>query len=151
MPSQRFAGAGRKNWLFFGSDNGDRCLAIRSSDIATCPPFGLTPWNWLQQTLARLPPGLTNSLPSRPPRQNGSGPLNSSKHPTGPLPNGHAQANRPGMTDPPSTIFIGRPSGLTFSCSGFTFRLWQIEVYRSDTLTGLSTGADPSGPELPMT
>ena len=46
---------GRKNWLFFGSDDGGRRLAILSSFTATCQQFGVNPWIWLQQTLTRLP------------------------------------------------------------------------------------------------
>jgi transposase len=46
---------GRKNWLFFGSDDGGRRLAILSSFTATCQQFGVNPWTWLQQTLTRLP------------------------------------------------------------------------------------------------
>ena len=46
---------GRKNWLFFGSDDGGRRLAILSSFTATCQQFGVNPWTWLQQTLTKLP------------------------------------------------------------------------------------------------
>jgi hypothetical protein len=46
---------GRKNWLFFGSDDGGRRLAVLSSFTATCQQFGVNPWTWLKETLARLP------------------------------------------------------------------------------------------------
>ena len=46
---------GRKNWLFFGSDDGGRRLAILSSFTATCQQFSTNPWTWLQQTLTKLP------------------------------------------------------------------------------------------------
>jgi transposase len=46
---------GRKNWLFFGSDDGGRRLAILSSFTATCQQFGINPWAWLKDTLTRLP------------------------------------------------------------------------------------------------
>ena len=46
---------GRKNWLFFGSDDGGRRLAILSSFTATCRQFGINPWKWLKETLTRLP------------------------------------------------------------------------------------------------
>ncbi len=46
---------GRKNWLFFGSDDGGRRLAILSSFTATCQQFGVNPWTWLKETLTRLP------------------------------------------------------------------------------------------------
>ena len=46
---------GRKNWLFFGSDDGGRRLAMLSSFTATCQQFGVNPWTWLRNTLTRLP------------------------------------------------------------------------------------------------
>lgn len=46
---------GRKNWLFFGNDDGGRRLAILSSFTATCQQFGVNPWTWLKDTLTRLP------------------------------------------------------------------------------------------------
>lgn len=46
---------GRKNWLFFGSDDGGRRLAILASFTATCQQFGVNPWTWLKDTLTRLP------------------------------------------------------------------------------------------------
>jgi hypothetical protein len=46
---------GRRNWLFFGSDDGGRRLAILSSFTATCQQSGVNPWTWLKETLTRLP------------------------------------------------------------------------------------------------
>jgi transposase len=46
---------GRKNWLFFGSDDGGRRLAILSSFMATCLQFGINPWIWMKDTLTQLP------------------------------------------------------------------------------------------------
>ena len=46
---------GRKNWIFFGSNDGGRRLAVLSSFTATCQQFGTNLWTWLQQTLTRLP------------------------------------------------------------------------------------------------
>lgn len=43
---------GRKNWLFFGSDDGGRRLAIFTE---TCRQFGVNPWTWLKETLTQLP------------------------------------------------------------------------------------------------
>ena len=61
---------GRKNWLFFGSDDGGRRLAVLSSFTATCRQHGLNPWTWLKDTLTRLPPTPTHQLapllPNRP-------------------------------------------------------------------------------------
>ena len=61
---------GRKNWLFFGSDDGGRRLAVLSSFTATCRQCGLNPWAWLNDTLTRLPTTPTDQLatllPNRP-------------------------------------------------------------------------------------
>jgi transposase len=46
---------GRKNWLFFGSDQGGRTLATLASFTATCQQFGVEPWRWLRDTLTQLP------------------------------------------------------------------------------------------------
>jgi hypothetical protein len=46
---------GRKKWLFLGSDDGGRRLAVLSRFAATCQQFGTNPWTWHQQTLTRLP------------------------------------------------------------------------------------------------
>ena len=46
---------GRKNWLFFGSDQGGKSLAILSSFTATCQQFGINPWTYLRDTLTKLP------------------------------------------------------------------------------------------------
>jgi transposase len=53
---------GRKNWLFFGSDDGGRRLAILSSFTATCQQFGINPWTWLKDSLTRLPTTPTDQL-----------------------------------------------------------------------------------------
>jgi transposase len=53
---------GRKNWLFFGSDDGGRRLAILSSFTATCQQFRVNPWTWLKETLTRLPTTPANQL-----------------------------------------------------------------------------------------
>ena len=46
---------GRRNWLFFGNDDGGRRLAILSSFTATCQQCGVNPWTWLKGILASLP------------------------------------------------------------------------------------------------
>ncbi|QVL33917.1 IS66 family transposase [Telmatocola sphagniphila] len=46
---------GRRNWLFFGSDNGGRTLAILSSFTATCLIHEINPWEYLRNVLIRLP------------------------------------------------------------------------------------------------
>ncbi len=46
---------GRKNWLFFGSDDGGQRLAVLASFTATCQQFAINPWTWHRDTLTRLP------------------------------------------------------------------------------------------------
>jgi transposase len=46
---------GRKNWLFFGNDDGGQRLAVLASFTFTCQQFGLNPWLWIKDTLTRLP------------------------------------------------------------------------------------------------
>lgn len=46
---------GRRNWLFFGSDDGGRRLATVSIFTATCQQCGVNLWTWLKDTLTRLP------------------------------------------------------------------------------------------------
>lgn len=46
---------GRKNWMFLGSDDGGRRLAVLASFTATCRQFGLDPWAWVRDTLTRPP------------------------------------------------------------------------------------------------
>ncbi|MCA8985884.1 MAG: IS66 family transposase [Planctomycetaceae bacterium] len=53
---------GRKNWLFFGSDDGGRRLAQLASFTATCQQFGVNPWTWLKETLTLLPITPANQL-----------------------------------------------------------------------------------------
>mgnify|MGYP006273589563 CR=1 FL=1 len=53
---------GRKNWLFFGSDQGGKSLAILSSFTATCQQFGINPWTYLRDTLTKLPTTLADQL-----------------------------------------------------------------------------------------
>ena len=46
---------GRKNWLFFGSNHGGQTLATLASFTATCEQLKINPWNYLRDTLTRLP------------------------------------------------------------------------------------------------
>ena len=46
---------GRKNWLFFNSDQCGKSLAILSSFTATCQQFGINPWTYLRDNLTKLP------------------------------------------------------------------------------------------------
>ncbi len=58
---------GRKNWLFFGSDDGGRRLAVLSGFTATCRQCGVNPWSWLKDTLTRLPTTSADQLATLPP------------------------------------------------------------------------------------
>jgi len=59
---QQHGGAGvealrhrEENWLFFRSDRGGRALAIFASFTETCKKFSINPWQYLKDTLERLP------------------------------------------------------------------------------------------------
>ena len=39
---------GRKNWLFFGSDNGGRTAAVLTSFITTCKRLDIDPFAYLR-------------------------------------------------------------------------------------------------------
>ena len=45
---------GKKNWLFFGSDNGGRNHAIVASILSTCRRHGVEPWAYLNDVIQRL-------------------------------------------------------------------------------------------------
>ena len=53
---------GRKNWLFAGSDEGDRRAAILYSLIASCALHGIDPFHYLKDVFSRLPTQPTNAL-----------------------------------------------------------------------------------------
>lgn len=46
---------GRKNWLFVGSDNGGKTLAILLTVVSSCQRHGLDPFVYLRDVLTRLP------------------------------------------------------------------------------------------------
>ena len=46
---------GRKNWLFFGSDNGGRTASILLSFVQTCKDLGKNPFAYLRDVFSRLP------------------------------------------------------------------------------------------------
>jgi transposase len=50
----RGVAVGRKNWMFYGSDNGGRTAAVLSSLIATSKRLGLDPFAYLRDVFARL-------------------------------------------------------------------------------------------------
>ncbi len=56
--SLRGVAVGRKNWMFFGSDNGGRTAAVLNSLIATCKGLGTDPFSYLRdifQTISAHP------------------------------------------------------------------------------------------------
>ena len=53
---------GRKNWLFFNSDQCGKSLVILSSFTATCQKFGINPWTYLRDTLTKLPTTTADQL-----------------------------------------------------------------------------------------
>ena len=52
--SLRGVAVGRKNWMFYGSDNGGRTAAVLSSLIATCKRLGVDPFAYLRDIFARI-------------------------------------------------------------------------------------------------
>jgi transposase len=52
--SLRGVAVGRKNWMFFGSDNGGRTAAVLTSFIATCKRLGVDPFAYLRDIFERI-------------------------------------------------------------------------------------------------
>jgi len=52
--SLRGVAVGRKNWMFFGSDNGGRTAAILTSFTTTCKRLDIDPWAYLRDIFARI-------------------------------------------------------------------------------------------------
>jgi transposase len=52
--SLRGIAVGRKNWMFFGSDNGGRTAAILTSFIATCKRLEVNPFTYLRDIFHRI-------------------------------------------------------------------------------------------------
>ena len=52
--SLRGIAVGRKNWLFFGSDNGGQTAAILTSFIATCKRLQINPFTYLRDIFHRI-------------------------------------------------------------------------------------------------
>ncbi len=53
-PSLRGVAVGRRNWTFFGSDNGGRTAAVPGSLIATSKRHHLDPFACLRDVFARI-------------------------------------------------------------------------------------------------
>jgi transposase len=52
--SLRGIAVGRKNWMFFGSNNGGRTAAVLTSFIATCKRLGMDPFAYLRDLFGRI-------------------------------------------------------------------------------------------------
>jgi len=52
--SLRGVAVGRKNWMFYGSDNGGRTAAVLSSLIASCKRFSVDPFAYLRDIFERI-------------------------------------------------------------------------------------------------
>jgi transposase len=52
--SLRGIAVGRKNWMFFGSDNGGRTAAILTSFTATCKSLNVDPFAYLRDIIGRI-------------------------------------------------------------------------------------------------
>jgi hypothetical protein len=52
--SLRGIAVGRRNWTFYGSDNGGRTAAVLSSLIATSKRLGLNPFAYLRDVFERI-------------------------------------------------------------------------------------------------
>jgi len=52
--SLREIAVGRKNWLFFGSDNGGGTAAILTSFVGTCKRLQITPFTDLHDIFQRI-------------------------------------------------------------------------------------------------
>jgi transposase len=52
--SLRGVAVGRKNWMFFGSDNGGRTAALLTSLVATCKRHHMDPFAYLREVFERI-------------------------------------------------------------------------------------------------
>jgi hypothetical protein len=52
--SLRGVAVGRKNWLFFGGDNGGQTAAILTSFITTCKRLRINPFTYLRDVFDRI-------------------------------------------------------------------------------------------------
>jgi transposase len=53
---------GRRNWTFFGSDQGGKTAAVLRSFIASCKRCGIEPFAWFRDVLSRIPAHSVNRL-----------------------------------------------------------------------------------------
>ena len=60
--SLRGIAVGRRNWMFFGSDNGGKTAAVLKSFIASCQQSKVEPWAYLCDVLTRIAEHPVNAL-----------------------------------------------------------------------------------------
>lgn len=60
--SLRGVAVGRRNWTFFGSDNGGKTAAVLKSFIASCQRSKVEPWAYLKDVLGRIASHPVNKL-----------------------------------------------------------------------------------------
>jgi len=60
--SLRGVAVGRRNWTFFGSDNGGQTAAVLTSLIATCKRHHMDPFAYLRDVFARISAHQQNRL-----------------------------------------------------------------------------------------
>jgi transposase len=60
--SLRGFAVGRRNWTFFGSDNGGKTAAVLTSFMASCQRLKIDPWANLRDTLERIAQHPINKL-----------------------------------------------------------------------------------------
>ena len=52
--SIRGIAVGRRNWIFFGSDQGGKTAAVLRSFVASCQRAGVEPFAWFKDGLSRI-------------------------------------------------------------------------------------------------
>ena len=52
--SIRSIAVGRRNWIFFGNDQGGKTAAVLRSFVASCQRAGVEPFAWFQDVLSRI-------------------------------------------------------------------------------------------------
>ena len=60
--SLRGVAVGRKNWMFYGSDNGGRTAAVLTSLVATCKRLRIDPFTYLRDIFGRISAHPINQL-----------------------------------------------------------------------------------------
>jgi len=64
--SIRGIAVGRRNWIFFGSDQGGKTAAVLRSFLASCQRAGVEPFAWSKDVLSRIASHPINRITGRP-------------------------------------------------------------------------------------